>query len=283
MVALKLFVRATNVPILQQFKIGFFGVASIALMNYNLKCNSVGFYQLSKLCNIPVLVIYKFFFLHQKTPSSILFSLTLLLIGIAFFSINDVELNFIGTIVAIFAVITTCASQTMTHTFQAQYNISGTQLNHLSVYSEFLFGLIASLFIEFFGESGIIHHQFYPKELALIFLSGINAICVNMSTYVLIGRAGPITYQVVGHVKTILIFIVGLFIFPPTHESNSQFLKKIIGLVISMVGVILYTYFKMNDNTQGVKVPQEPPSEDNNEEEELGVLPIENVELEEKE
>ena len=42
--------------------------------------------------------------------------------------------------------------------------------------------------------------------------------------------------------------------FPAKEESSEQFIKKIIGLSISMFGVILYTYFEMTNKKEN------PPS-----------------------
>jgi solute carrier family 35 protein E3 len=78
----------------------------------------------------------------------------------------------------------------------------------------------------------------------------------NVIAFSLIGKAGPVTFQVVGHVKTMLIFIFGLLLFPEKEESHSQFVKKITGLVVSMVGVILYTVFEIRAKEQEKKLPE---------------------------
>ena len=42
--------------------------------------------------------------------------------------------------------------------------------------------------------------------------------------------------------------------FPAQHESSEQFKKKIIGLSISMVGVILYTIFEIQNKKESEKI-----------------------------
>ena len=42
-----------------------------------------------------------------------------------------------------------------------------------------------------------------------------------------------------------LIFIVGLILFPASQESSKQFRNKICGLVVAMFGVIMYSYFEI--------------------------------------
>ena len=267
MAKLKVFNPATTLPTIQQWNIGFFGIASIVSMNYNLKTNSVGFYQLSKLCNIPVLVLYKYFFKNTVTPLPTLISLAFLLVGLTLFSVNDVEFSFIGTIWAIIGVITTCFFQTLAQNLQREYKINGTQMNHAASGPETILGSIASLCFEVFGPKGIIHHSFSFLEVLLALSTGIIAIFANILSFVLLGKGGPITYQVIGHVKTMLIFTVGLIVFPATEESSEQFRNKIFGLVIAMLGVIMYSYFEIKNKQR----EQEKLLQNKKEEEDLEI------------
>lgn len=59
--------------------------------------------------------------------------------------------------------------------------------------------------------------------------------------------ASPLTYQVLGHIKSIFILIFGVFVYDaiPTQRS-------VIGMVLAMAGVILYT----EENRQQLKARQ---------------------------
>ena len=100
----------------------------------------------------------------------------------------------------------------------------------------------------------ILNHKFQRVEVGLILFTGCLAVMGNSVGFSLIGRAGPVTFQVVGHVKTMSIFIFGLMMFPPVMEPREKKIKKIIGLIISMSGVILYTIFEIK-NKKKEKVP----------------------------
>lgn len=236
-----------SVPTITRWSFGFFGVLAIVSMNFNLKLNSIGFYQLSKLCNIPCMVFYKYFFQHQTTPLNTCGSLVILLIGLCIFTVNDVQFNLIGSIIAAVAVISTSIYQTQTASLQKKYNVNGTQLQFLAVFPQFVICIIAAFAIETHGDASIQNHSFERIELVLIFLTGLFAVAGNVVAFSLIGKAGPVTFQVVGHVKTMLIFISGLIMFPEQAESNEQFSKKVFGLFISMGGVILYTIFEIQN------------------------------------
>jgi solute carrier family 35 protein E3 len=243
--SMRFFQITDAIPVFEAWKMGFFGVTSIVSMNVNLKINSIGFYQLSKLCTIPCLVGYKFFFLGQKTPAQTLLSLAVLLAGLALFSVNDVQFNLIGSIVALMAVVTTATYQTMTGTLQKQFSVSGTQLNHRIGVPQFAIGFLASAALETHGTANIFKQSFHFEQVLLVLLSGLFAVVGNLIGFSLIGRAGPVTFQVVGHVKTMLIFIFGLVMFPERSETQQQLTKKVVGLFVSMAGVILYTIFEI--------------------------------------
>jgi solute carrier family 35 protein E3 len=243
---LRFFEIARSFPKLEAWKMAFFGVTSIVAMNFNLKTNSIGFYQLSKLCTIPCLVIYKLIALNQQTPLPTLLSLCVLLAGLYLFTVNDVQFNRVGSIIAFLAVITTATYQTMTGTLQKAFSISGTQLNHQIGIPQFAICLAAGLGIETRGENNIFGQDFHIIQIVLVLLSGLFAVIGNVVAFSLIGRAGPVTFQVVGHVKTMLIFVCGLVIFPERGETGDQLHKKIGGLIISMTGVILYTIFELH-------------------------------------
>lgn len=236
----------TALPTSEAWWMALFGTVSIVFMNFNLKVNSIGFYQLSKLCTIPCLVIYKFFALKQSTPPKTLMSLGVLLIGLFLFTVNDVQFSVAGSIIATVAVITTAAYQTMTGSLQKKFSINGTQLMHQVGFPQFVLGMIAGVLLETSGtKNNIFEQEFSTTQVVLIIVSGLCAVLGNVIAFSLIGRAGPVTFQVVGHVKTMLIFIFGLIMFQATNETPEQMRKKILGLCISMTGVILYTIFEM--------------------------------------
>lgn len=246
MCRINLFQRASSVPQMPRWEMGVLSVGTVVLMNFNLKMNSVGFYQLSKLCTIPFMVVYKLVVQKQTTPIPILFSLVILLVGIALFTVNDVQFNIPGALVAVFGVTFTALQQIRTGTMQAEFNINGPQLQHATALQQFVLVLGLALVVETHGSHNIFAHHFVFTEMIIIFLTGIVSVGVNVFAFGIIGKTSPVTYQVVGHVKTILIFTFGLILFKANEsETRLMFYKKVFGLLISMSGVILYTYLNL--------------------------------------
>jgi len=237
--------RATTISTYDRWLVSGLGIAAVIFQNLNLLFNSVGFYQLSKLCCIPFMVLYKFFVEHQAIPGKILFSLVFLLIGIAMFTVNDVTFNALGTIIALVAIPTVSLTQIYTKTIQDKYAINGPALQHATAFPQFFLALISGFSFETYGKSNIFTYTFKPIIILLIVITGFFAVGCNACAFGLIGKTSAITFQVVGHVKTILIFVFGLVMFRNPQETVTMLIKKVIGLSISMVGVVLYTIYEL--------------------------------------
>ena len=215
MCRMHLFDRATNIPHIEKWVMAAYGVGAVVFMNCNLRFNSVGFYQLSKLSVIPFIIIYDLIFQGQKTSTQTVFSLSVLLVGMTLFTVNDVQLNLFGSIIALIGVCCVAVFQTKTGSKQKEFKVNGPALQHATSLPQFIIALFAACCLETHGINSIFDHHFQKLELFLIIISGFIAVSVNVCSFGLIGRTSAVTYQVVGHVKTILIFIFGLIMFPP--------------------------------------------------------------------
>ena len=250
--------RAESFPVSRRWLLALWGVGSVVFMNFNLQMNSVGFYQLSKLCTIPSQILFSFMYEGKTTPLNILFSLTILLIGVGLYSVNDVEFNTKGSIIAVLAVAATTGFQWKSAQDQKTYRISGPSCQHASAFPQFVLALICSASTEMVGENSIIKHKFETKEIIIILASAFLAVGVNVSFFGLIGKTSPVTYQVVGHLKTVLILIAGFVLFPPKQEVDKPTLyKTIAGILVSLFGIFLYTYFKLTNPPPQVSEEQQ--------------------------
>lgn len=78
---------------------------------------------------------------------------------------------------------------------------------------------------------------------AFIVLSCSIAVSVNFSTFLVIGTTSPVTYQVLGHLKTCLILFIGYIIL---HEPFT--VRNIVGILIAIFGMALYSYFSVQES-----------------------------------
>ena len=78
-----------------------------------------------------------------------------------------------------------------------------------------------------------------------IILSCLISISVNFSTFLVIGKTSPVTYQVLGHLKTCLVLTFGYILLRDPFSW-----RNILGILIAMIGMILYSYYCTLENQQ---------------------------------
>lgn len=76
-----------------------------------------------------------------------------------------------------------------------------------------------------------------------IVLSCLISISVNFSTFLVIGKTSPVTYQVLGHLKTCLVLAFGYVLLRDPFNW-----RNIFGIMVALVGMILYSYYCIQEN-----------------------------------
>lgn len=224
-----------------------FGVlngVSIGLLNLSLGFNSIGFYQMTKLAIIPFTVMLETTFLKKQFSQRIRISLFILLLGVGIASVTDLQLNVLGSVLSILAIITTCVSQILTNTIQKKLSVSSTQLLYQSTpFQAAILFFTGPLVDRCLTHQNVFAFKFSPIILGFIILSCVIAVSVNFSTFLVIGKTSPVTYQVLGHLKTCLVLAFGYTLLhdPFTH-------RNIIGITIAVFGMAMYSYFATNDS-----------------------------------
>uniref|UniRef100_A0A2N9J1Q6 Sugar phosphate transporter domain-containing protein n=1 Tax=Fagus sylvatica TaxID=28930 RepID=A0A2N9J1Q6_FAGSY len=74
------------------------------------------------------------------------------------------------------------------------------------------------------------------QQYMFIILSCTIAVGTNLSQFICIGRFTAVSFQVLGHMKTILVLIMGFFFF----GKEGLNLHVVLGMVIAVVGMIWY-------------------------------------------
>lgn len=70
-----------------------------------------------------------------------------------------------------------------------------------------------------------------------ILLSCSLAVFCNVSQYLCIGRFSAVSFQVLGHMKTVCVLTLGWLLF----DSELTF-KNIMGMVLAVVGMVIYSW-----------------------------------------
>ncbi|KAK4286440.1 hypothetical protein QN277_002996 [Acacia crassicarpa] len=223
---------------------GFLNGISIGFLNLSLGFNSIGFYQMTKLAIIPFTVLLETVFLKKQFSQKIKLSLFLLLVGVGIASITDLQLNVVGTVLSLLAIITTCVSQILTNTIQKKLNVSSTQLLYQSApFQAAILFVTGPLVDQMLTKQNVFSYKYSPIVLAFIILSCLIAVSVNFSTFLVIGKTSPVTYQVLGHLKTCLVLAFGYTLL---HDPFTG--RNIIGILVAIFGMGLYSYFCTQEN-----------------------------------
>ncbi|KAK4441187.1 UDP-xylose transporter 1 [Sesamum alatum] len=222
---------------------GILNGVSIGFLNLSLGFNSIGFYQMTKLAIIPFTVLLETLFLKKQFSQNIKLSLSVLLLGVGIASVTDLQLNFVGTILSLLAIITTCVGQILTNTIQKRLNVTSTQLLYQSAPFQAAVLFVSGPFLDqCLTKQNVFAYKYSPVVLGFIVLSCLIAVFVNFSTFLVIGKTSPVTYQVLGHLKTCLVLAFGYTLL---HDPFTT--RNIIGILIAIVGMGLYSYFCTNE------------------------------------
>ena len=139
-------------------------------------------------------------------------SLGVLLGGIGYATVHDVQVNAAGCAVALASAVVTALQQVRTGEIQKRLDVSSSQLLLHSSPTMGCFLLVTGPFIDY-GVTGtsLLAFPYTRQVVGCIALSCLIAIGVNMGTFAVIGKLDAVTYQVIGHFKTIIILFFGFY------------------------------------------------------------------------
>ncbi|KAK1428118.1 hypothetical protein QVD17_16946 [Tagetes erecta] len=213
---------------------------SITGMNLSLMLNSVGFYQISKLSMIPVVCVMEWI-LHDKHYSNeVKISVLVVVIGVGVCTVTDVKVNTKGFICACIAVLATSLQQISIGSLQNKYSISAFELLSKTAPIQALSLLTLGPFIDYFLSGNLVSD--YMKTISsgailFILLSCLLAVFCNISQYLCIGRFSAVSFQVLGHMKTVCVLTLGWLLF----DSELTF-KNIMGMLVAVGGMVIYSW-----------------------------------------
>ncbi|KAG2548451.1 hypothetical protein PVAP13_9KG186400 [Panicum virgatum] len=229
--------QPSHLPLADLIKFVIFSNLSIVGMNVSLMWNSVGFYQIAKLCMIPASCLLEVVFDHVHYSRDTKLSIMVVLIGVAVCTVTDVSVNARGLIAAVIAVWSTALQQYYVHFLQRKYSLNSFNLLGHTAPAQAGSLLLVGPFVDFLLTGKRVDH-FNFSSLALFFLtlSCFIAIGVNLSQFICIGRFSAVSFQVLGHMKTVLVLSLG-FLFFGKEGLN---LQVVLGMVLAVLGMIWY-------------------------------------------
>ncbi|XP_072991069.1 UDP-rhamnose/UDP-galactose transporter 2-like [Typha latifolia] len=227
-----------HVPLWELIWFSIVANMSITGMNLSLMLNSVGFYQIAKLSMIPVVCIMEWILHSKHYTTKVIMAVVVVAFGVGICTVTDVEVNTKGFLCACVAVFCTSLQQITIGSFQKKYNIGSFELLSRTAPIQATSLLLFGPFIDYFlnGQS-LLKYHFSTGATFFILLSCSLAVFCNMSQYLCIGRFSATSFQVLGHMKTVFVLILGWVLF-----DSALTLKNILGMLLAVMGMIVYSW-----------------------------------------
>ena len=231
------YVQPSHLPFSELLKFIFFANFSIVGMNVSLMWNSVGFYQIAKLSMIPVSCLLEVCLDKVRYSRDTKLSICVVLLGVGVCTVTDVSVNMKGCVAAFIAVWSTSLQQYYVHYLQRKYSLSSFNLLGHTAPAQAGSLLLLGPFLDYWLTNKRVDQYAYDvPSVMFIILSCTIAVGTNLSQFICIGRFTAVSFQVLGHMKTIFVLVMGFFFF----GRDGLNLHVVIGMIIAVAGMIWY-------------------------------------------
>ncbi|CAD7956025.1 unnamed protein product [Amoebophrya sp. A25] len=233
-------------------------IAFVVFNNLSLQYNTVGIYQLLKVLMTPVVVVLQFCMHGTLLTFWQTVSLIPICVGVSLATVSSLEVNGLtGVFFGVMGIFSTSLYQIWVKSKQSDLQLNPFQLlHHQSFLSMWMLAPLA-----FYVDRSLL---FCLQDYAMstlgdpvcadkvirplsdpFFLAGVGTSCclaylVNLSTFLVIGKTSPVSYQVLGHSKLFVIMLSAFLMFGDIPSP-----QNIGGCVMALLGIFWYTYLKM--------------------------------------
>ncbi|KAL0815690.1 hypothetical protein Bca101_072134 [Brassica carinata] len=255
------YIQPSHLPFAELLRFILFANFSIVGMNVSLMWNTVGFYQIAKLSMIPVSCLLEMVLDKIRYSRDTKLSIGLVLVGVGVCTVTDVSVNSKGFLAAFVAVWSTSLQQYVSvlvlalckatyrffirlktkldyvHYLQRKYSLSSFNFLGHTAPAQAATLLVVGPFLDYWlTEKRVDMYDYNLVSVLFITLSCTIAIGTNLSQFICIGRFTAVSFQVLGHMKTILVLVMGFFFF----GREGLNLHVVIGMIIAVLGMIWY-------------------------------------------
>ncbi|CAN1828824.1 UDP-rhamnose/UDP-galactose transporter 5 [Linum perenne] len=231
------YIQPSHLPVMELVKFVFFANFSIVGMNVSLMWNSVGFYQIAKLTMIPVACFLEVVLDSVRYSRDTKLSIGVVLLGVGVCTVTDVSVNTKGFLAAVVAVWSTALQQYYVHYLQRRYSLNSFNLLGHTAPAQAASLMVVGPFLDYWlTKKRVDSYPYSSISVMFIVISCTIAIGTNLSQFICIGRFTAVSFLVLGHMKTILVLILGFVFF----EKDGLSFQVVVGMIIAVAGMIWY-------------------------------------------
>ena len=230
----------------EKWTCGFTGTAAIGFSNLSLQKNTVTIYQLSKLLIIPIVIFFeRASGKHRQLSRPVVASILCMSLGVLLSTTFEVSITVNGLIYALLAAIYSAYFQVQTERLQNVNGLNPFQVLHMIALPQLAVMSVLVLIFEVFFTRKIFASVWSHEQVTFLFLSCAISIVVNVTSFGVIGKTSPITYQVVGQAKTALILLGGYLLFDSKFGTPEDHRHVLSGTIICLLGSFGYSTSKL--------------------------------------
>ncbi|KAL4418890.1 hypothetical protein ABPG77_002633 [Micractinium sp. CCAP 211/92] len=221
-------IKQTTMPFNDLMLFTFIADISILTLNLSLMLNTVSFYQIAKLLIIPFVCFVESSFLGRSFSREVVSSILLVIAGVAVVTIQDLQLDISlgGMIIA----------QIFVRTMQQKHKLSAHELLSNTAPAQAWTLLLVGPFLDKLVSSDwVFKYEWSTPALVVMVASCSLAVLVNVSQFMCLGRFSAVSFQVLGHSKTILVLLGGWAFLGDTITA-----KKFCGMLLAVSGMVWY-------------------------------------------
>lgn len=232
------FFERKALPLLGVIPLSIAFCAFIVFNNLSLQYNTIGIYQITKVLTTPAIVLIHMFFYKRYLNSTETIALVLVCIGVTIATEANLDLNTAGIVSGLLGVMSSSVYQIWVETKQSDFKCSPAQLLYYQAPISFVLLLPLVYLTEPVDE--ILAFKFTFGSTIAIFGSAVLAFLVNLSAYAVIGATSPLTYNMVGHSKLVVIILSSYLLF-----GERQSIIGISGIIAAILGIFTYAHVRM--------------------------------------
>lgn len=216
----------------------FLAIACIYVQNMSLRLNTVPVYQTAKLLGIPTQCLWQYLTTGKVYSAWVYGSMLVLTFGVGLSTLASLELNATvqGISVALLGVVVVVLEQSETARLKTLFDIDSMSFLHSNTFHRIFGSAGMILLMETDAFSALASMSGYDS--LMLFISCLFATSINITVVSIIGKFGPVTVAVLGHLKTVSIVSLGFFLHPPAVDIVLA--KNVTGISVALTGAVKY-------------------------------------------
>lgn len=233
-----------KVPLQPMLIVAVTRVAALVAMNLNLKSNSLGMYQLSKIFCLPVSATVETILGRKSFGHLTKFYLCLTIVGVIAATVTNPRTSATGLFIATIAVILTVLNYIVGYDVK-RFGLTPLQMMYIETP---ISAILLILAVPMMDDTTLLFQKpIYNQTILFVLFTAFLAVIVNVSGFASLVNFSPTSYIMIGQCKTILVLAIGFMTSLPKY-------KVIAGALLSIVGLLGYTFEQSKKNKKDKEV-----------------------------